>query len=737
MRRLELVWCLTLLVLSSQHAAGQAIDLDRALAHYEFFRSTYPRLEATTQERRALSYIDDQLRRLGLDARRLEFAGFDGGHSFSSVLVTTVAGSLEDEALIMVPINHPEDAGATADGSAQLAVALALLEELSKEPHELTVTVAFLGAEFGNEPRYPMGTDLFLEEFARGQRSFGVYVSPADLSGALVLDTGGGGIVSPPWLVDSAVRAAEVSRLRVDVPDSLNQLHRLGLSDGSAPLVPYLEAEIPALMLRSGPGDGGSGPSTSADPRRTQLAPLSALLSLILDAHSGGIPPQWDRHYVYIKLLGAEFVVGEEVYLQVLLVVFLASLLYALLFRRQLSRYLRTILRNLWNLPVLFLLIFALLLAGTYLINLFLLARGFPTLWEFRPVAYVGLKVAVALFVFLALAQLLRRLPLSKNGSFYSAASIFVLFADVIIFGVLDISYSFYFLWAFACAFLFSVFRARWLKALMLIASPLWLIKAAFDVLQARELGFTRLLLQSPVGNLMLSFIMLPFLLMIVRLDFLFRHPVRGKRSITLRIATALSGAVAAAAVLLVLQTSPYDASALQPITITERIDYEQFSRDLIVQSPAPLGDLDVTFARREYTISTHSRRWQTGTDRLPDVLSVRVVTEDFLDRDRSTLRISSEEPIEEVSVRFSNDLPMLIYDINYPFTLSDDRTSATIHIGTRPGSTVEIGYTLARGTYPRIDIDVTTNQHPEPVIVQGTRADVRSRVELHTSIRP
>ncbi len=736
MRRLGVFLCLPLVLVWAHTAHAQLIDTETAAADAEVFRSYYPRLEGSSGEAEALRFIEARLTRLGLPYERLSFVDYVGGHSFSSVLVATIPGSLPDTALIAVPINHPDGAPPTADGATTLAAALGMAEALTASAHPLTVQIAFLGAEYGSEVRYPMGSRLLLKDLYPPDPFFVLYLDVGDTVGQLTVDTGGAGTVAPAWLVETGATAGEAGSLSVTVLGSLNQLHRLGLSDAETLIVPYLDRGLPALLLQSAVNREAS-PTISPPDTRRFIDGLGQVVFAMLDRHSAGIPEEWDRHYFFFGVLGRHVVVGEELYLQILLVVLFAMLLYALLFRHRLGRYLRTVARNFWNLPVLFVLVFGLLTAATVLINLFLRARGFPTLWQYRPVAYVALKIALAIFVFLALAQLLRRLPLSKNGSFYSAAAIGVLFADVIIFGVINISYSFFFLWAFACAFLFSVFRSRILKAVALIAAPFWMVRAAYDLLASGQLRLTEIVLQSPMGNLMLSFVVLPFLLMLIRMDFLIRHPVRGKRSFTLRLSTTAAGLVVAAAILYVVQSSPFGPEQPQPVSVTERIDYETFTRRLVIQSPAPLGDMDVEFAGEEYEVSTGSRRWQTSAERLPDVLSVRLIIEDFLDRDRSSLTIRTDSPMQALTVRLVTPTPLLLYDINFPYTMSTDRTTAEVHIGKRPPNPLVVNYTIPRGVSPRIDVEAVTGRHPQPVVIERAQTDISTSVRLFTSIGP
>ena len=110
------------------------------------------------------------------------------------------------------------------------------------------------------------------------------------------------------------------------------------------------------------------------------------------------------------------------------------------------------------------------------------------------------------------------------------------------------------------------------------------------------------------------------------------------------------SGAVSAALLVFILVSTPYSPTDPQPIVATERVDYESFTRDLTLSSPAPLGEFSITYLGETESVSTGSRTWEMSTDRVPDVLSVRLSTADFLDRNQARLTVDSPLPLEEAT---------------------------------------------------------------------------------------
>ena len=325
----------------------------------------------------------------------------------------------------------------------------------------------------------------------------------------------------------------------------------------------------------------------------------------------------------------------------------------------------------------------------------------------------------------------------SKNGSFYSAAALFVLFVDVLLFSTLSLSVGFYFIWAFTCAFLFSLARHRILKAIALLASPFFLIRVAVEVLSLPDLALTEALLLSTRGDLLLAFMTLPFLLMLIRLDFLIRHPVLGRRSFALRMTSLVAGVVVIGLLLYVILSRPYGEEHPQPITVTETVDYPAFTRTLSITSPAPLNQLTLEHSGETYQIDTGGREWVLSLDRLPDVLSVRLSTAEFLDRDRALLEIDAPYRLESLAVQFASEEPLEIYDISYPFSRSPDQRTAEVHIGRRPDVPIRIEYTMATGTYPGVTIVAHSSHHPEPIALYGNNIVVDTELVVRTEFAP
>ena len=237
-------------------------------------------------------------------------------------------------------------------------------------------------------------------------------------------------------------------------------------------------------------------------------------------------------------------------------------------------RYARLVGRYAWALLVLLGLAFFFFFIATALLQGIMDFRNFPTLWHHAPGSYFILKIVLSVFLFAFVFQSLRNLPFPRSGSFYSASALFLLFLDVLLLSVFDVSFTFYFLWGFLSAFLFAIARWPALKLLFMLAAPLWLVVALVELFVAEELTAARALLLSPVtGNLIFAFVLLPFLLMLIRIDFMMHQRLRLPHGSTLRLTVLGSAAAAVLFSSALVFLEPFTAERPHPVGVFEVID--------------------------------------------------------------------------------------------------------------------------------------------------------------------
>ena len=714
--------CLTILSLTGSLLFLQPLAAANSQPAEELsqrFRDLHPRTEASDGEARAFEIIAERLSELGLEPETRGFDDFENGYSFSSIVTARIPGDSDEDLIIAVPVDHSRRRGPADDGAAGLALVLAFAERYAEQPPPVNLKFLFLGAENGPFDRHPMGTRHYLRGFFPERPTAVIYLDLQQAGGTLEMEHGGEGVVAPSWLVEAGLRGAHAAGLAYSFPGTLGHLYRAGVRDAHTPVAHYLEAELPAIALynraHQTTGPAATSPETadragtvSARERAGGAAAsnpeewfeqMSLLLERITERAAGNVGAQWDRHYAVFELPGEHIVLPETAHILVVWLIAAAMLMYGMAFRNRLTRYLRTVWRNLWSLPVLFILIFGFLALATLLLEQILELRGFPSLWQFHPLPFFVMKLTLAIFLFATVFQLAFRLPFSKHGSFYSASAIVVLMVLVVVMAGISISFSYYFLWALLCAFMFSITRRKTLMPLWLILAPLWFLVAAYVIFSRPELGAISTLLLSPLrGNAILALILLPFLLMLVRIDFLLSPPSPGKALFSLRLLSAVTGVVSVAFIAFVVVINPFDNEHRQPVEVREQLDHETKERLIEFRSPAPLPSLEFVLGDERYQIETAARQYSLQPEGLPELVDTAVFQQEFLDRIQTRLTLEPHQPFGDLTIRLSAPESFLLFDSNFPFRMGADGRSAEIFVGTAPPIPVEVEYTVPAG---------------------------------------
>lgn len=692
--------------------------------------SFYPRVEGSKGEKETIAFITRRLTASGTAFSLFDFKQSDSMHSFSSCIRVDAAGRLGDTLIVAVPLNSPGDRKEGDDGSANIALALELLRRLRETPPELSVIVLFLGAEFGAAPEYPMGSALFLSGYQNEHRTAVMYMNFLSVPQRVRVRGGGTGIVSPYWLMDRCVTALEKARIPFVLRGNENQIFRLGLKGGNTIIEPFLSRGYPSISLE------GEEPALEPAAVRDRLSAFDSFFSSFLSG--GDIPPEWDRHYLLFQEAGLTFLMTEKAYVAVLLLVLMGALLYSLVFRKGLKKYIRTLIRNSWSIVPILAIPFLFLLISTFALEGILALKGFPTLWAYSPMIFLLLKLCIPLLIYTALSGLIRKIPFSRKGSFYSAATLFFLIVDIVVTAALNISFSFYFLWAFVFMLLAAMTPARWGKFLLFPPSAFLGIRGLIEVFLMPALPFCRFLLLSPIrGNLLIAVVSLPFILYGIRLGLIVRgRGILRRRPRRIASACLLSAATVALCAYL-LAGSPFGPANPQPVTITQIMDDTGVNR-IELSSPAPIGEAVI----RESTVE---RRMQIPGSHAVIPLSPRPIpvrTEvngtGFLNKKNYTVNVFPDDSPTAISARLVSTEEFILLDCSFPF-VRESAYEYRLLIGAYPPTPLEIQLTLPEGgsfsltltmdfDAPLLDVEVLV-----PAASVKTRLHYAKSLELRT----
>lgn len=679
--------------LTAQNATDDDVHFgDVFLDHYDFISSLYPRLEGSLQEGQAVEYIKKKLSSLDVEYTHVDFSAVDQGHSFSSSIYVHIPGVLKDELLLIAPLNHRETAPYGEDGAINIALALAFVESQQNRTPPISLRILFLGSEFGPDSFYPIGTGHFLDEYFPEYAATALYLDFGAPPERVVIRSGDDRYVSPYWLAEQCTNRMDKEGLFYLVRGNENQFYRLGTAENPAPLYPYLDREYPAVSFHS-----SKTPLKRADLGGWARSFYRFLDGFIAD-NSGGFIEEWDRHYLSFQARGFSFLIKERSYILTLLCILGAMVLYPLVMPKRFTSYAASIFQNLWALPILLLLVYLLLLVGTLLVEGISQIKGYPGFWQTRPFIFFTLKMAAAVFLFTLLSRYVKRIPFPRRGRFYTASALLILFSDILVLGIQDISLSYYVLWACVWAFLFSLSSSRAVKGVCFAISMVWFFKISYDVFSVPVKSVAeKLILERGNGNLTLAFILFPFLLMLIRLDFMFRHPRKKTKRILLTSVLIALGVSCAGMTTYLLLYRPFSPTSPQKVVAREVHDLTQDVSLLQITSPASMPDLALSLGTETHALKPRAGTHELNISTRRNLVAIEKNTSAFLDRMRHTVKIISQGQPTKVDLVFTSPAEVVIYDSSFPYSYIDSST-VRVHIGRHPPNPLSVEFTVPIG---------------------------------------
>ncbi|MDR2588041.1 MAG: hypothetical protein LBC67_01320 [Spirochaetales bacterium] len=673
----------------------------------------YTILRGLPDERAVLDFISKEITSSGGAALSTDFSQFSGGHSFSRILETSVSGARPETLIIAAP-------SGAGEASFNAALALSLWRSARGPLPPVSLHFVFLGSDADRDE--PLGTRLFLDSFFPEHPVSVLYLNFPGIPQRIVCETGARGIIVPSWLIRRVLASSKNTGLEFFIDAGRNQLYRLGRVSASTPAGEYLSAGFPAIAL-------GGEPSPSEDYPSWQAA-FEAFFTQYLESNSEGIPDEWDRHYLLFSSGNSVYILEEQFLLALLLIVLGASIFTPLFARRYVRKSFHTLLRNWWSLVLIFLLLFLFFLAGTFFVRSVPILRDFPRLWSHIPFLFFLLKISSAVFLTALFFRKARSLPLSKNGSFYSASAILVFFINILIFTGIDLAFMYYFLWAYAGAIVFSLFRNRFLKTLLLFIIPLLFYRLVYITFFQADTEFAGILINSIfTGNFLLTFMTFPFFLTLIRLDLLFRQ--KKKRSgFGLSVPIALGAAGLLVSSVFILVFNPYKNTP-QPLSVEEYAEAPSASssgvHELRLSSPSPLGRFRLSFGDRVFSVDTQERSCAIPLEPLGGFSPSPVSVEAFLSRRSYTIEFKPFFRPRKVRLSLSSGEPLGIYDSNFPYTFDASGKKAEIHIGVDPPSPLDIILTLPAALEAQAEISSRSPLLSESLEIQDKNFSLES----------
>lgn len=687
----------------------------RFLSHRAAISSCGLRREGSEEETRAFSYLKDTLEKQHLSAEELDFSTMRNGHSFSRILSVTLPGRTPNLFILAIPMSQeelqPSRQETDPDG---IALVLSLIEEWGHIPPPISLRILFLGGDTGTGEG--IGSQFFLQTFQTTAPTILLYLHLPSIPSILEIQTGTRGQSSPALPLRLLLHAFDSKGIELFLPGSRNQLYRMGVPVSPTPLGPFLRAQIAAIGIRGSPYIQ-EHPHAKKEWIEEFKEGLQSFLSQYGGLEISSSPLEWDTHYITHNW-GRKILLLEEMNMVgILLGVLTASFILAFIRRTQTRRYLYTLFRNFWNLPFLFLLLFLFLSVGTWILKIIEKIR-FP-LWEYTPLLHFFLKLTSATFLFSLFFHTLHRLPLARRGSFYSASSILFFFVNILVFSLIDIALCYYFLWGFLCSWGFSFFKRKRIKLLFLFIAPLPLYRITYDLFTTPELPMIRVLLHSSTGNFLLAFMLLPFLLMVIRIDFLLRHPAFHKPGWGVKSVILLSGALTMGLTGYLLSFSPFPTKPI-PVLWNEVVDFESGTHSLTISGITYLKEGTFPYETYPIEIPPKSRKVETFLPMVEDPLHLQVHKTSFLNRTTYHLTFTSTIPVNLLECALEAPEDTVIYGSNFPITPLVGTRFSKVFIGKTPPQPLSLILTLPQKNPFTLHITVHSKAEGLPSLGEG-----------------
>ncbi|MFW5811868.1 MAG: hypothetical protein ACOCWS_02700 [Alkalispirochaetaceae bacterium] len=702
--------------LDAQSPGEQALSTLR-----ESLERNAPALEGTEEEKGRIDALTAFFEPLEVPLERANVSTGPTVHTFAEYLIAHPEALPLDSLVVVVPLDAPVE-------SILLGARLAAHPSVA----ERGPSVIFLGGADREEvgPTWlssrisglPGVQQVAILNFSRLERG-------------MLVEAGTAGDVAPFYMLQAA-RDLSDRELRFALAGNKLQLARLGLAMPEEPLGALLSRGVPAVQLTNNDDPGVSrwisrrlfGEDRPVSPERM----VEALIGLREELPSQG---PWERNYVALQAGPVYLLLGETALLAVGGVPLISMLLYGTFKPWRVRRYARIMGKNFRQLPLLFGAVAVYLLISTTLIEAIAVARVFPSLVTYAPAITFSAKLLITITLFGLSHEALRKALFSRNSSFYSGWALFLQLLALLVLLVSNLALSFYFVWTLTLTFLFGFVGYPWLKRLIFFFALLPPLAFVFSILAPGETIMAGALINSPThATFLIALFLLPYLLMLFRLDLL-RRAVPGRRmaphTVARRTATAVLGALGLGVLLFY---DPFGADRPVPVSLEEQLAEEH---TLSITAPRPLVGGRVRVAgveRAEWQERTRSL--ELPLDRAPEVFEVELQRREFLRRTQLRYTITTPDRLESVTITLSGVPELTILESRFPVIEGDGET--TLIVGANPPNPLLVELVVEGNQAPDLMLDAklrrTVSQigitSDEPVSVNAS-ARVRQLLEV------
>ena len=688
----------------------------------------FPRPEGSSNEKKVLEYIENKLTADKIEFSRFEFNNSINYHSFSSSLIVKLKGNSSDTLLITIPLNHPVSAQSKSDGSINISLGLALINYFKNKKLPLSIQINFMGAEFGKSADYPLGSTLFLEHFFPDYPVMQLYLNLDNIPRRLLIKSGGNKIVSPDWMITRCAQALRSVEIPFLLRGNENQLFRLGLSTEKNNSEPYLARDFPSLSFE------GEYASLTETERRNWLFNFISFFDTFLEKFSGGIPEEWDRHYLFFQVYDFFLIINEKNYVIAIILLFFSIAVYILIYSRIFKRILFVLLRNLWIIFVIFILLFLYLQAASLILGGISYYKVNIDLWQSNPLLFLLLKVCLVLFFFSLTRNLLKFIPFIDYYNYYSSAGFFLLFIITLVVMFINISSAYYILWAFLFFMLSNIMKKMVLKILAFLVSTYWIAKSVIELFILKQPLFCKaLLLSSVTDTLIIAVFLLPFILQVIALlKKAYFNLVENLHFLTILILLLASLGLGLYFAVFI----GHSEENLQTVSVKDLVDTDTGANTIELTDISPLGLINLWINNDYYYIDTRATRYIIPLQFIPDLMKIENTQQAFLDRKNITLSLTAKRLPVKVNLLITSEKEFTLFDSNFPFRRRQMGTAYEILIGVNPPNPLPIQLTLPAGHTFQLQFNVEYTEFPFRFEVTGMNKEFDSKLILKKTLK-
>jgi hypothetical protein len=335
------------------------------------------------------------------------------------------------------------------------------------------------------------------------------------------------------------------------------------------------------------------------------------------------------------------------------------------------------------------------------------------------------------------LSPLIKKLSFPEDSRFYEKWSMLFLLADIIIFSLINISFSYYFVWAFVFVSLSLFFSDRKPKMILYAIAPFWMVKLVIDFfIVVPEYRLSNALLLNPVlGNMILTLSLTPFILLGSSVLLNFGVTLRKIRRQHIGTGMAISAVCIICFLFIVFSLPNFTKDHSQQVLVRDSIDMNAKTNKIIVSSDSSIGGLAIWDEKEYYSFFTNSKKYTIPKQYIPDLLGVTASSETFLSRKNITITISPSGAPYQMKCVLKSQKEFALLDSNFPFTKQDSGKSYSLTIGVNPPAPLPVEVTIPKDVSLECEIEANYLSFPFRFEATGANKEIKNMLSVQMSI--